>query len=252
MSDNVQDHVEDPLVPAQSEEEFEVEKVIDRKETEHGVSYLIRWKGYGPDADTWEPLHALTQCKRAVAAFERQLKRKNAPKKTPTARRPPRSNSKSGSSSSKRAPKKDLPSNTGDDHLVEELASNYIYVSKDLVSKYFPDASSLHDKHIASQMKVGDEVYFRIHDGKNGQEFIIECSSIRESDELCKFFNRYFEKLMTIRQPNADALRVRGPLETMPCPQMGEEKKEPPPNSEKTNQERLDKSKRGYDDFELD
>ncbi|KAJ1957241.1 hypothetical protein GGI12_005080, partial [Dipsacomyces acuminosporus] len=35
---------------------YEVEAIIDHKDEEDGsFSYLVRWKGFGPDHDTWEP-----------------------------------------------------------------------------------------------------------------------------------------------------------------------------------------------------
>ena len=59
--------------------ELEVEAVIDKKtksrkkgggETE--IFYRVRWKGYGPEDDTWEPLTNLAHAKRMVIQFEKQ------------------------------------------------------------------------------------------------------------------------------------------------------------------------------------
>lgn len=33
---------------------YEVEKIVSHVSDEDGVLYLVRWKGYGPQADTWE------------------------------------------------------------------------------------------------------------------------------------------------------------------------------------------------------
>ena len=50
-------HFEQPLpvVVESGEEEYEVEAVIDSKRVKNGWQYHIRWKGYGPEEDTWEP-----------------------------------------------------------------------------------------------------------------------------------------------------------------------------------------------------
>ncbi|KAL4707671.1 hypothetical protein ACJJTC_014852 [Scirpophaga incertulas] len=42
------------------EEEYEVEKIIDSKKIKGKLHYLIRWKGYAADSDTWEPEHTVS------------------------------------------------------------------------------------------------------------------------------------------------------------------------------------------------
>ncbi|KAJ9562988.1 hypothetical protein OSB04_008148, partial [Centaurea solstitialis] len=57
------------------EEIFEVEQVLaicygDPKETKKPGLYLkIRWKGYGPEEDTWEPIEGLTDCNDKIKEF---------------------------------------------------------------------------------------------------------------------------------------------------------------------------------------
>uniref|UniRef100_A0A1E1W8Q3 Chromo domain-containing protein n=1 Tax=Pectinophora gossypiella TaxID=13191 RepID=A0A1E1W8Q3_PECGO len=43
-----------------AEEEYEVEKIIDSKKIKGKLHYLIRWKGYSADSDTWEPENTLS------------------------------------------------------------------------------------------------------------------------------------------------------------------------------------------------
>lgn len=50
------------------EEEYEVDKVIDSKRIKGRLHYLIRWKGYSADSDTWEPENTLS-CPELINKF---------------------------------------------------------------------------------------------------------------------------------------------------------------------------------------
>ena len=44
-----------PIVTEDGNEEFIVESIVDHRRRGRGFQYLVRWKGYGPDADSWLP-----------------------------------------------------------------------------------------------------------------------------------------------------------------------------------------------------
>lgn len=44
----------------EEEEEYEVQDIMDHKEVKGKLLYKIRWKGYGPSGDTWEPVQTLS------------------------------------------------------------------------------------------------------------------------------------------------------------------------------------------------
>jgi|EP01047_Picozoa_sp_COSAG01_P028356 hypothetical protein len=52
--------------------DYEVEQIIDRR----GTEYLVRWAGYGPAHDTWEPLDHLGGAQAMIASFDCQQREK--------------------------------------------------------------------------------------------------------------------------------------------------------------------------------
>lgn len=58
------------------EREFEVEAIINHRETASGKEYLIRWKGYDEDEDSWEKESNLN-CQKILKAYIRSSGMKN-------------------------------------------------------------------------------------------------------------------------------------------------------------------------------
>jgi hypothetical protein len=69
---DVQRHVTAPSPPQliEGEEEWEVEAIHGGRTRKGAKQYLVRWKGYTPENDTWEPEENLANAKDAIKAFE--------------------------------------------------------------------------------------------------------------------------------------------------------------------------------------
>ncbi|XP_008299966.1 chromodomain Y-like protein, partial [Stegastes partitus] len=56
-----------------TEELYEVERIVDKRKNKKGkVEYLVRWRGYSSEGDTWEPETHLSTCMIYVHEFNRQ------------------------------------------------------------------------------------------------------------------------------------------------------------------------------------
>ncbi|KAA1116677.1 hypothetical protein PGT21_050140 [Puccinia graminis f. sp. tritici] len=56
-------------VQVNNEEEWEVEGVLDCRRRGKKVEYLVSWKGFGPEENSWEPKVNLEHCRELVAEF---------------------------------------------------------------------------------------------------------------------------------------------------------------------------------------
>jgi hypothetical protein len=59
---------------SEKEKEWEVEYVVDKKidSKSQETSYLVKWKNYPEDSNTWEPEANLGNCQRVIRLFEAQ------------------------------------------------------------------------------------------------------------------------------------------------------------------------------------
>ena len=57
-----------------SEKEYEVEKILDRRERRGKPKYLVRWKGYTAEENTWQGLENLKNAMNLVEEFEKEIR----------------------------------------------------------------------------------------------------------------------------------------------------------------------------------
>ena len=55
-----------PLVKVDGEKEYEVEKILDRQERRGKTKYLVKWKGYTTEENTWEGLENLKNAREKI------------------------------------------------------------------------------------------------------------------------------------------------------------------------------------------
>jgi hypothetical protein len=60
---------EPELDPETMEEEYEVEEILDVAKKSRKLRWLVKWKGYGYEDNTWEPRENLTHCRSALETF---------------------------------------------------------------------------------------------------------------------------------------------------------------------------------------
>jgi hypothetical protein len=58
-----------PVVTPEGEEEYKVDKIINSRKVGCKVEYRVRWKGYSPKEDTWEPQENLVNAQDALKDF---------------------------------------------------------------------------------------------------------------------------------------------------------------------------------------
>jgi hypothetical protein len=56
----------DPVLTNEGKEEYEVEEILDKRQSNGRSEYLVRWKDYGPEDDTWELQENLKNAPRAI------------------------------------------------------------------------------------------------------------------------------------------------------------------------------------------
>jgi hypothetical protein len=54
-----------------NENEYEVEEILDSRRLGKGIEFLVRWKGYGPEEDTYEPLKNLANAIDTLDEFQK-------------------------------------------------------------------------------------------------------------------------------------------------------------------------------------
>lgn len=60
-----------PVAQADSngDQVFEVERIVAQRKRGRRLEYLVRWRGYPPEEDTWEPLASLRSANDALADY---------------------------------------------------------------------------------------------------------------------------------------------------------------------------------------
>ena len=60
-----------------SDEEYEVEKILDKRQRTNGLEYLVKWKNFDdPEDNTWEPADNLADAEVKIKMFEKDLEAK--------------------------------------------------------------------------------------------------------------------------------------------------------------------------------
>ena len=58
----------------ESDEEYEVKRILDKKIISETTHYLVKWKGYNISESTWESKANLRNCVRMLQQFEKRMR----------------------------------------------------------------------------------------------------------------------------------------------------------------------------------
>ncbi|KAM4056914.1 chromatin organization modifier domain-containing protein [Hirsutella rhossiliensis] len=59
-------------IEVDDDQEYEAEQILDTRKQGQQQEYLVKWKGYGPEENTWEPTKHLTHCGSLLRQFNQQ------------------------------------------------------------------------------------------------------------------------------------------------------------------------------------
>ena len=67
------------MTTPEGEEEYVVERILDSKWVGRRLEYYVKWKGYGPEENTWEPVAHLANAPDKLAVYHRRYPDAAAP-----------------------------------------------------------------------------------------------------------------------------------------------------------------------------
>jgi hypothetical protein len=73
-SDEPEETIPDPssLQPFEPNIEYKIEAILKKRQFRGKTKYLVRWKGYGPESDTWEPEENFGNAQEILADFNQK------------------------------------------------------------------------------------------------------------------------------------------------------------------------------------
>lgn len=159
---------------------YEVEEVKGKRVANGKKEYLIKWKGFGEDECTWEPISNLDACAKMITKYEKE----NVMAEEKVASRSPKPDRKKAKSNK--------------DDVAPEIHANKMAVAgeskKQMQKSSQMDEEKIESKYdVLKRTSIDSEIVFKVFDQVSKKELFVSRKDLLKEDPvaLCMFYEKH-------------------------------------------------------------